>query len=656
MYSPRATIPPSVTEDGATDSYDVVLKSKPAANVVVTLDAGSQLTVDATVLTFTPTDWDTPQTVTVSAINDDVDEGPHSGTVSHQVASGDANYNGIGISDVTVQIGDNDTAGIGLVESNGSTSVTEGGATDSYDVVLESQPTANVTITLNAGTQLTVDATILTFTPDNWDTPQTVTVTAINDNVDEGPHSGTVKHTVASSDPNYGGFGLDDVAVQITDTGDLSLIDRVLTVPGTGEDDLFELTRGDIVVIKINGEKHQFPAVDVDDVVFDGMGGYDTAILISADPSADDSAELWPDHGTFTSAGVVTTLTDVESINIDGGEGNDKVVIHDSAGDDDLYARAATAAQPVSSITVTDFDYEGASFVPTYSHSVDNFENLTAKSTGGTDIASFFDSDGDDHLVAEQFKTELSGPGFDFVAEDFQFTHGYAKAGGNDLAEMYDTPQNDRFKADPEYARMFRGAYQRRSKFFETVVAYATGGYDDARLFDSLETDQFIASPTESRLYSDTAGYDITVVAFDAVLARSSGGADTATFMGGVGDDLLLHKWLRADTQEKSPKTEMMDYDSDGNLAQEYKVTARRFNRTTAIGGQGGYDIARFWDTLDDDQFLAEGNMASMSSSTDELFYDAFAFNKVVFNHVFGGEDKVDEKAHDFLLSQYWAP
>ena len=445
-----------------------------------------------------------------------------------------------------------------------------------------------------------------------------------------------------------------DVTLRVVNLFDLD--DGVLTVPGTGEDDLFELTRGDIVVIRINGEEHQIPAVDVDEVVFDGMGGYDTAILISADPSADDSAELWPDHGTFTSAGVVTTLTDVESINIDGGEGNDTVVIHDSAGDDDLYARAATAAQPVSSITVTDFDYEGASFVPTYSHSVDNFENLTAKSTGGVDIASFFDSDGDDHLVAEQFKTELSGPGFDFVAENFQFTHAYAKAGGDDLAEMYDTPQNDRFKADPEYARMFKGAYQRRSKFFETVVAYATGGHDDARLFDSLETDQFIASPTESRLYSDTAGYDITVVAFDAVLARSSGGADTATFMGGVGDDLLLHKWLRADTQEKSPKTEMMDYDREGNFAQDYKVTARRFDRATAIGGQGGYDIAKFWDTLDDDQFITDGDMASMSSSAGELLYDAFAFDKVVFNHVFGGDDKVDEKPHYFLFSQYWAP
>ena len=146
------------------------------------------------------------------------------------------------------------------------------------------------------------------------------------------------------------------------------------------------------------------------------------------------------------------------------------------------------------------------------------------------------------------------------------------------------------------------------------------------------------------------------MVDFDRVLARSSGGADTATFMGGVGDDLLLHKWLRADTQEKSPKTEMMDYDSDGNLAQEYKVTARRFNRTTAIGGQGGYDIAKFWDTLDDDQFTTDGNMASMSSPGDELLYDAVAFDKVALNHVFGGNDKVDEKAHDFLLSQYWAP
>ena len=58
-------------------------------------------------------------------------------------------------------------------------SVAEGGATDTFTVSLKSQPSANVTITLNPGTQVTVSPSPLTFTAGNWSTPQTVTVTAV---------------------------------------------------------------------------------------------------------------------------------------------------------------------------------------------------------------------------------------------------------------------------------------------------------------------------------------------------------------------------------------------------------------------------------------------------------------------------------------------
>ena len=407
-----------------------------------------------------------------------------------------------------------------------------------------------------------------------------------------------------------------------------------------------------------DGPGYSVIVTDVESVIVDGKGGYDTANLTSVDPGANDSAELWPNHGTFTSSGVITTLMGIESINIDAGAGKDTVVLHDSPGDDEVYARAVTSYQPVTSITMTDFDFYDPTYVSTYAHALVNFEILTACSTAGIDVASFFDSDGGDEFIGRQYETTLSGEGFNFRAADFAITHGYAKAAGHDTAELYDTPRNDRFKASPTYARMFKGIYQRRAKFFETVIAYADSGgeadRDDARLFDSTVIDQFIAKPTESRLYSDDAEYDITVVSFDAVVARASSRRDTATFIGGSGDDLLQHKWLRADTLVKSPKTEMMDYETKGEV---YKITARRFNQTTAQGGQEGFDVAKFWDTLDADRFTADGDTARMYDPADELLYDAIAFDKVVFNHVFGGADKTEKAAsYDFLLSEYWAP
>jgi len=114
-------------------------------------------------------------------------------------------------------ITNDDTAGITLTQTAGTTDVTEGGATDTYSLVLTSQPTANVLITLFPGTQVTALPTPLTFTSGNWNVVQTVTVTAVDDAIVEGPHTGTISHTVASSDATYNQFALANVTANITD-------------------------------------------------------------------------------------------------------------------------------------------------------------------------------------------------------------------------------------------------------------------------------------------------------------------------------------------------------------------------------------------------------------------------------------------------------
>jgi len=95
--------------------------------------------------------------------------------------------------------------------------VTEGGATDTYTVVLTGEPTANVTITPSPNSQLTVSPASLTFTTSNWNFPQTVTVIAVNDAVAESTHSGTITHADASTDPGYSGIAIAAVTATITD-------------------------------------------------------------------------------------------------------------------------------------------------------------------------------------------------------------------------------------------------------------------------------------------------------------------------------------------------------------------------------------------------------------------------------------------------------
>ena len=212
----------AVAEGGAGDSYTVVLTSEPIANVRIdiTFDP-AQLTVagetDGTAqLVFTPANWNLAQAVSVAAVDDPVIEGPHTGTIVQTVSSSDPLYAPINPADVSAAITDNDSPGVFIVQSGGNTAVTEGGATDTYTVALNSQPSANVSIALT-GTQLGASPTPLVFTNGNWNVPQIVTVTATDDNVVEGSHNGSVAYGVTSGDSNYNGLAVAATPVTIAD-------------------------------------------------------------------------------------------------------------------------------------------------------------------------------------------------------------------------------------------------------------------------------------------------------------------------------------------------------------------------------------------------------------------------------------------------------
>ena len=103
----------------------------------------------------------------------------------------------------TVTITDDDTAGVTV--SKTALTVTEDDTTgDTYTVVLDSRPTANVTITVGGytGSDVTPNPASLTFARSDWNTAITVTVTAAGD-ADTTDDTVTLTHTATSTDPNY---------------------------------------------------------------------------------------------------------------------------------------------------------------------------------------------------------------------------------------------------------------------------------------------------------------------------------------------------------------------------------------------------------------------------------------------------------------------
>jgi CSLREA domain-containing protein len=238
-----------VAEGGTGDGYEVVLNTQPSAAVTLTISPDTQVALTPTLMRFTPGDWDAPQTVIVAAIDDDVVEGPHTGTITHSASSPDSNYDGISILDVSVNITDNDVSpgepGVTITESGGSTDVAEGGATDSFEVVLDTQPSAAVTITISPDAQAVVTPITLVFTPDDWDMAQTVTVAAVDDEVVEGTHTGTISHSASSNDGNYDGISILDVTVHITDNDVQEVVFYLPLVVNTTPQGL-DLTVGDL--------------------------------------------------------------------------------------------------------------------------------------------------------------------------------------------------------------------------------------------------------------------------------------------------------------------------------------------------------------------------------------------------------------------------
>lgn len=104
----------------------------------------------------------------------------------------------------------------GITVSAISGNTTEAGGTATFTVVLDSQPTASVSIDLSSDNPAegTVAPATLVFDDTNWDTPQVVTVTGQNDDIVDGDIVfNIVTSPAVSSDNAYAGIDADDVSV-----------------------------------------------------------------------------------------------------------------------------------------------------------------------------------------------------------------------------------------------------------------------------------------------------------------------------------------------------------------------------------------------------------------------------------------------------------
>lgn len=181
---------PSISvNEGGTGTLGIALMYQPAGTVTVTVASGNTAvaTVAPTMLSFTTANFATPQSVTVTGV-DDADAVDGAATITASATGATA-----GTTTVTVQ--DNDALGI---ETNVTTLTVAEGGTGTVGVRLTAQPAASTTVMVMSSDAFaaSVSTASLTFTTGNWNTYQNVTVTGVDD-ADPGNESVTLTFSSA---------------------------------------------------------------------------------------------------------------------------------------------------------------------------------------------------------------------------------------------------------------------------------------------------------------------------------------------------------------------------------------------------------------------------------------------------------------------------
>ena len=241
----------------ATDTFEIALTQAPAAGpeidgvgntVAYSWSTWSdQIQVSPSTIYFGPENWNTPQTITVTALDDDRVEGVKTETVlfSQQSQPSPRNAN-LSVQEITEQGGvvvtveDNDGL---LIEDSAGYELTEGGEGVSFNFSFATDPTINqislddvepqvanpglqigsVTVSFFPDENLAVNieesapvvessidtleetaepAGTIQFTGSNYTTARSVEITAVDDEVFEGDHTGSVRMTIGSDNEN----------------------------------------------------------------------------------------------------------------------------------------------------------------------------------------------------------------------------------------------------------------------------------------------------------------------------------------------------------------------------------------------------------------------------------------------------------------------
>jgi hypothetical protein len=354
----------TVMEDGETSSTAITytLSASPMSPVTLPLTSSDLSEGTVTQVVLDNTNWNTGASTTVTAVDEDIDDGDFDwSVVGAPTTSADSAWSGIQVPNADATTIDDDTAGFDVspLAVDVWETIDGGPTTATFDVELESEPTFDVTMSVTSGdaTEALISDGInppgtsltLTFTPGNWDTPQTVTVHAQDD---QQRADGDQMVTIATGDPMsldlvYDGFTaaqVDDVIATVHDTSGpvgITISPLTLEMDEDGAPQNFTVTLdtrpigGDVTIPIGQGDPTEVTVSTASVVLTDA--NWDTGVTVTVTPlldgivDADQTFDLvngpaaGANYGGVAAPSVQVTVNNIdvcEPVTMSGGVGN----------------------------------------------------------------------------------------------------------------------------------------------------------------------------------------------------------------------------------------------------------------------------------------------------------------------------------------------
>ncbi|MEM7129210.1 MAG: Calx-beta domain-containing protein [Chloroflexota bacterium] len=193
-----------VPENLAKSAYSVTLQSQPTNNVTVQITPSEpSLQFSPDKLYFTPADWSVAQRVVAYTMDERQLPDPNVFEVNHTITeSTDKVYATLGPAPISAQILPPEIPDI-LHVSTEELTTPEGKQNERYMIALNARPNDTVTLTIDIDERLAIAPSELVFDSTNWEQPQPVTVTVMEESKTIGSSEGVIALAAQSNDQRY---------------------------------------------------------------------------------------------------------------------------------------------------------------------------------------------------------------------------------------------------------------------------------------------------------------------------------------------------------------------------------------------------------------------------------------------------------------------